>query len=66
MAASLFAGFLFGTIGVAVFIYGKKQSSFKSMLIGGLLVAYPYFVQNTIALYVIGSVLLLALYFWRE
>jgi hypothetical protein len=55
--ANIFASIIFGSIGLAAFIYGKKQSSFKPLLVGILLMAYPYFVQNTAANYVIGTML---------
>ena len=56
---------IFGSIGFGAFIYGKKQSSFSAMMIGALLMAYPYFVANVIALYAIGIILTLALFIFR-
>ena len=56
-AATLFGGFLFGSIGFVAFVYGKKQASYKPLVIGILLMAYPYFVSNTILLYGIGILL---------
>jgi len=56
-AANLFGQILFGAIGLAAFIYGKKQSSFKAMLLGVAISAYPYFVAETWLLYAIGGVL---------
>ena len=56
-AANLFGQILFGPIGLAAFIYGKKQSSFKAMLLGVAISAYPYFVAETWLLYAIGGVL---------
>ena len=53
-AASLFAGLLFGSIGFVGFIYGKKMSRWKPMLLGLILMSYPYFVESTVALCVIG------------
>lgn len=66
MAANLIGGFLFGSIGFVAFVYGKKQASWKPMLIGGLLLAYPYFVSNTIALYAVGVILTAALFIFRD
>jgi hypothetical protein len=54
---NLFGQILFGAIGLAAFIYGKKQSSFKAMLLGLAISAYPYFVSETWLLYTIGIVL---------
>ena len=56
-AANLFGQILFGAIGLASFIYGKKQSSFRAMLLGVAIMAYPYFVAETWLLYTIGGVL---------
>jgi hypothetical protein len=65
-AANLFGQILFGAIGLAAFIYGKKQSSFKAMLLGVAISAYPYFVPETWMLYAIGSLLTSLLFIWRE
>jgi hypothetical protein len=57
---------LFGAIGFVAFVYGKRQSEWKPMITGALLMAYPYFISDTIAIYLIGAVLTASLYFWRE
>jgi len=64
--ANLFAGLLFGAIGLAVFSYGKKMTVVKPMIIGVALMAYPYFVSQTWALYGIGVALCVALYLFRD
>ena len=53
-APNLLAGLLFGSIGLVGFSYGKRMSRWKPMMIGLLLMAYPYFVENTLALCGIG------------
>ena len=53
-APNLLAGLLFGSIGFVGFIYGKRMSRLKPVLIGLVLMAYPYFVENTLALCGIG------------
>ena len=65
-SANLIAQILFGSIGFAAFIYGKKQSSFKPLGIGAVLMVYPYLVHNTPALYVIGTLLTAALFLFRD
>lgn len=65
-AANIFAQIIFGSIGFGAFIYGKKQSSFKALGIGVALMAYPYFVPNTIAVYAIGILLTTALIVFRD
>ena len=64
--ANLLGSFIFGCVGLAAFVYGKKQTSFKAMVIGIALMAYPYFVSNTIALYVIGISLIALLFILRD
>lgn len=61
-AANVIASIIFGSIGFAAFVYGKKQLNFKALVIGVILMVYPYFVANTIAVYAIGAVLTLALF----
>jgi hypothetical protein len=58
----LVGGFLFGAIGFVAFIYGKRNSELKPMMIGIVLMVYPYFIRNTLVLYLIGVVLTAALY----
>jgi len=64
--AKIFACIIFGAIGFAVFLYGKKNKFFRPMIIGFALMAYPYFISGTFFLYLVGIALTAALYFWRE
>ena len=64
--ANLFGSLIFGSIGFGAFLYGKKQASFKLMIIGILLMAFPYFVPSVIALYAIGILLTVALFVFRD
>lgn len=64
--AALLGSILFGSIGFIAFIYGKKNSMFRPMLIGIVLMIYPYFFQGTVLMYLIGAGLTAALYFFRE
>ena len=57
---------LFGLIGFAAFVYGKKQRSFKPLIIGIILMVYPYVILNTLWLYAVGIGLCFLLYFWRD
>ena len=63
---NLVAGILFGSIGFGAFIYGKKQSSLRAMMIGIGLMAYPYFVSNAVVLYALGIALTAALFVFRD
>ena len=64
--ANLFAGLLFSSIGFVGFIYGKRMSAWKPMFMGLALMAYPYFIEDTIVLCAIGLAGSFALYFARE
>ena len=64
--ANMFGGLLFGTIGFLALTYGKRQSSLKTMGIGVALMAYPYFVSNTAVMYLVGIVLVAALFIFRN
>jgi hypothetical protein len=64
--AALFASLLFGAIGLGVFMYGKRMVLYKPMVIGFVLMVYPYFVPQTWLIYVIGCALCLALYAFRD
>ena len=64
--ANLVGWTLFGAIGFVAFMYGKRQSAIKAMLLGLTLMAYPYFVSNTLAMYVVGVALTAALFIFRD
>jgi hypothetical protein len=64
--AKIFAYLLFGAIGMGVFSYGRKNSRLGPTIIGVALMAYPYFVSGTLAIYFVGAALTAVLYFWRE
>ncbi|MCX5715154.1 MAG: hypothetical protein NT033_10265 [Candidatus Omnitrophica bacterium] len=65
-AAKIFAWIIFGLIGFAAFLYGKKSQTLRPILIGLALMMYPYFISGTFFLYLVGIALTAALYFWRE
>jgi len=50
----IFFGFLFSMLGFAYFRIGKRNQNFKRMILGVLLMIYPYFVTNTIYIILIG------------
>lgn len=63
--AILLWGVLFSSIGLGLFIYGKKQRKVVPLISGIALIAYPYFISNTLALVVIGIALVCIPYFVR-
>jgi len=64
--ANLFAGILFGSVGLAAFVYGKKSANWKPMVIGAVLMVYPYFIEETWLLYLIGVALSALIFVWRD
>ena len=64
--ANLIGSFIFGSIGFIAFFYGKKQSSWKPLTIGIILMAYPYFISGTTLMYVVGIILTACLYFFKD
>ena len=64
--AKIIAYFVFSVIGIAAFVYGKKSQSLRPIIIGIILMGYPYFFSKTIIIYTIGILLTAFLYFWRE
>lgn len=63
--SNIFSGVLFGSIGFSAFLYGKKRDEWRPMIIGGVLMGFPYLVTNTLAQYVIGTILTIALFVFR-
>jgi len=61
-ANALLASIMIGTVGLGVFIYGKRQSRLPQMIAGIGLMAYPYFVSNVLVMAGIAMALLAALW----
>ena len=64
--AALFGSLFFGVIGLVAFRYGKKSALIVPTLLGLGLMIYPWFVSETWMLYVIGSALTGAVWFFRN
>ena len=64
--ANIFGSIIFGSIGFGACIYAKKQSDFKVLAAGVGLMAYPYFVENTTAVYIIGILLTACLFLFHD
>ena len=45
---------IFGSIGLGYFVYGKKKSNVVARYTGVALMIYPYFIQDTLALPLVG------------
>jgi hypothetical protein len=63
---NIIGGIIFGIVGWYAFWHGKKEKSWRVMVIGIVLMVYPYFVSNALLAWGLGLGLCAALYFWRE
>ena len=63
--AFLLRGVVFASVGLAYFVYGKKQRHFVPLLCGIGLMAFPYFISNAVLLVVVGLALSVVPYFFR-
>jgi hypothetical protein len=61
--ASLVWGILFGSFGLAYFMYGKKQKKIIPLLCGLGLMLFPYFVTNVTLIVIIGILLVVMPWF---
>jgi hypothetical protein len=43
---SLLASFLIGSVGLVLFVYGKRMERMPQLVAGALLMVYPYFVSD--------------------
>lgn len=56
-ANMLLASIVPSSIGLVAFLYGKRQSRLPHMVIGVVLMFYPYFVSNILLMFGIASLL---------
>lgn len=64
--AALFGSLQFGAIGFGAFIYGKRVVLYKPMVIGVVLMAYPYLLPQTWLIYTVGWTRCLGLYVFHD
>ena len=62
----LLASFVFSTLGLGSFSYGRKLDLWKPRAIGVALMVYPYFIGNVWLLWGIGSGLMVLLWFHHD
>lgn len=55
--STLIVGLLASALGAGYFVYGKRQAKIAPMVAGALLCVYPYFVEGTLWLVLIGVAL---------
>jgi hypothetical protein len=59
---SLLASVLIGSVGMGLFVYGKRQRRGPHLVVGVLLMVYPYLVPNVALMFGIGAALCGLLY----
>jgi hypothetical protein len=52
----LFFGMLFGALGTAYLVYGKRQHDALFLITGFILIIYPYLFSNPVVILLIGLV----------
>ena len=60
-ANALLASFVPSSIGLVLLMYGKRQGRAPHMVVGLVLMIYPYFVSNILLMFGIAAVLVLGL-----
>ena len=55
--SSILAGFIFGVFGFSFVKVGRHHANMAKVIVGILLMVYPYVVSNDYALWIIGVVL---------
>ena len=63
--AAFFAMLIFGSIGFGAFLYGKKATVLRPLVIGLVLMVYPYFFSSVLLLWGIGTLLTVGLFYPR-
>ena len=53
---------IFSGVGFVALMYGKKQGRFNLMVLGGILMTYPYFITSTLLMFAIGAALTFAVF----
>lgn len=64
--ATLFWGLLFGSIGMGMFVYGKKQQAPVPLVCGIALMVVPYAISDASLLLAVGIALVVIPYFVRQ
>ena len=64
--SSLIAGLVFGLIGWWLFSQGRKRTNNYFVVIGLLLMVYPYFTKGPLADWGVGSVLCGFAYYFKD
>ena len=55
---TLLTSLLVGSVGFGIFLYGKKQLRGPQLVVGGVMMAYPYFITGPLAMLGIAGLLI--------
>jgi predicted cobalt transporter CbtA len=58
---SILVGIFISLIGIALLMYGRKETRLPHMVVGLILIVYPYFVGSVVIQIAVAAVLLAAL-----
>lgn len=64
--ANIVGNLLFSALGYIAYSYGKSMGNWRVRIQGGVLLAYSYFVPDTVWLYAIGTALTVWVWFTRN
>ncbi len=64
--ANLLGSLIFSPVGMCAFWHGKRTTKIPPLVLGLLLMAFPYFITETWLLYTVGAVLTIGLSVWKE
>lgn len=65
-AALLMWNVVFSSVGLAYFVYGKKQGALIPLFCGLGLMIFPYFISGTLTLVIVGAILCALPWYWRD
>ena len=63
---SIVGNLLFSAAGFVALAYGKKTMKFRVMAMGGVLMAFPYFISDATMMWLVGAGLTAGLFFIWE
>ena len=63
---ALFGAILFGAIGMAAFVHGKRQTLVVPMVLGVALMVFPYVVSDALPEFLVGIALSVAAWKFRD
>lgn len=64
--ATLIIGGLFSLIGMAAVVYGRKTERIVMIIGGSALTVFPLFVENPVAIALIGTAIMVGMWYFPE